>query len=1431
MSKFSRLHHILSSIGQGETPPGPDPHHDPYTVYIGTGSDQNTYLPTYSWYCYSLTNQIYKAGEINYAGTITSIGFFPYGSRTRMVDIYLKHVPSGASLSDGYNIPVTSDDLVFSGAVMFVENNWCEIFLDTPFEYNGSDDLLVVMDDNTGSYDSSISFGTFNDNVSISLYNYSDSTNYDPTVQQSCNSVGYRNRFMITFYGSGPTPPEVPTTNYFMFTNRGNDIDITIQSASPGNVFINDEYVGLTGKTYTIPAGAEIKVTGLRSFHDSSKPVLYSENTVDPNITIDRFDESITYYYDMYCMFAGSNCPIRRITSWEGAENYEYLYYTFYYCPITTIDTWDGLDNITTLEYVFSYSAISSLPASWYGLENLRSANGMFYGCQSLTTIPASWSGLEDVEDMSYMFAYCDHLTSIPTSWLGLHNVTNMGNTFSYCYALSSIPNSWYGLGTLRSMYYMFAYCTSLTTIPSSWANLSNVTDMSSAFYGSSITAIPDSWSGLSSVTTLASTFSETKITAIPRQWDVSPTLTRLYSTFSGCTSLTSMPDSWAGLEHITTIESIFRGCTSIVSGGDTDFGGLANITECSSAFNGCGQWAEDAYGLYYYLATKYLTIISHSSTFANCTSGTGYNDIPVAWGGPLVDYIELRATIINYDVSRFDGYTPATLPVSLKPHITFRSGKTSYYEGRGGTTFDPPTVIIDDEEVTGLTWEESSIYTSNGTKLWKLSDYLVLSKSCTIKLKGFHAVECAEDVIYSSVHKPYSGRPLFIPNEWVKLEVVRFDSGMTNVTGIMNFYDDTWERNKHWDYTEKKFITDRSFYSQISIESWYGFNGRYITSAFSGFNINARPNKGLFIQSDTGSDLNTSRVMKYCNYGGFCQDGVLENLEFLSNMSRMQCIQNSLGIITVNNFIGCEKFSNSMPLSCYYTYNDEEYYGLPAIKHILSWEGLDNLTTMTNSFRFSAVETIPPTFEHLEKITSLSDVFYKSNLKSITSWQGLKAVTSLSYAFYNNEALESIPTIFDNTFPKLTNADYAFAFCENLETPVYNFYSYLANKGVTGKEMFRHNLKMPDIDSIPFSWGGHNRGNFGTGEIQIGNLVWKATDMTYDEMYNINSESELYGFHSDLNRRVYYRQSGAMQALRANRAEMDAGWRIPTRADWTDLINTAGGLEALFSNNEWAFPGTNTTQMTLLPMANGSYGQANGYMGTTINNAPLLVNYMTSDVYDSSGYSYIYYMRMKDKNSASDTSVRYSVMSNIMNSSAQLMAVRLCRDINPTPKPSEVQIGTQIWSTKNLAVDDGGTGIWYDQYTHEYYYTRDAAIRIAANTPGWHLPTKEEFDTLFAYINGGTNPVYYMRNGVNWSGIAGIDQYGFDLRPAGLAHDGGGVTNDKATVTALWTYVTNMRRAYKFTGSSSVAAYTDYSVASGNAEYCLSVRLVKDSE
>ena len=169
-------------------------------VEIGESETTNNFLPSYSYYKQALTQQIYTVEEIGTAGTITSIAFYNEGTtRTRTYDFYLKATEKSSFNSNTDWVTMASTDKVFSGSVTMTAGAWTTIFFDTPFEYDGTSNLVLVADDNTGRYDNSphMSCSVFSTNTNQAIYYWDDDINFDPmsppTTAGSSSWGGSRN--------------------------------------------------------------------------------------------------------------------------------------------------------------------------------------------------------------------------------------------------------------------------------------------------------------------------------------------------------------------------------------------------------------------------------------------------------------------------------------------------------------------------------------------------------------------------------------------------------------------------------------------------------------------------------------------------------------------------------------------------------------------------------------------------------------------------------------------------------------------------------------------------------------------------------------------------------------------------------------------------------------------------------------------------------------------------------------------------------------------------------------------------------------------------------------------------------------------------------------------------------------------------------------
>lgn len=163
-----------------------------------------------------------------------------------------------------------------------------------------------------------------------------------------------------------------------------------------------------------------------------------------------------------------------------------------------------------------------------------------------------------------------------------------------------------------------------------------------------------------------------------------------------------------------------------------------------------------------------------------------------------------------------------------------------------------------------------------------------------------------------------------------------------------------------------------------------------------------------------------------------------------------------------------------------------------------------------------------------------------------------------------------------------------------------------------------------------------------------------------------------------------------------------------------------------------------------------------------------------------------------------------------------------------PGPGFRTVTIGSQTWMAENMAIDDGGEGIYRrDNVTANgvnfgtvYYYTKAAALRVASSVDGWHLPRTLDYNDLITYIDTtGTK----LCSTSGWDDTNGTDDYGFTALPTGRIHlNYLNEFNSLGSVCYLGTDGNNQYSAYAIT--------PEYSNYKGNNYFIQPVRLIKDT-
>ena len=165
----------------------------PAYLQVGTGTQEQAILPTNTEYNYSYSQQIFTANEMGGARTIYSLSFNVTNlanESNRIIKVYMGH--TRLAEFDYISEWVQYSDLtkVYSGSMeLNAEDGWTTIILDQPFQYNGTDNLVLAIDDNTAStIEVSAFFGSKAPN-GRSLYANSTNYNYYPSAMYDEGSL------------------------------------------------------------------------------------------------------------------------------------------------------------------------------------------------------------------------------------------------------------------------------------------------------------------------------------------------------------------------------------------------------------------------------------------------------------------------------------------------------------------------------------------------------------------------------------------------------------------------------------------------------------------------------------------------------------------------------------------------------------------------------------------------------------------------------------------------------------------------------------------------------------------------------------------------------------------------------------------------------------------------------------------------------------------------------------------------------------------------------------------------------------------------------------------------------------------------------------------------------------------------------------------
>ena len=213
--------------------------------------------------------------------------------------------------------------------------------------------------------------------------------------------------------------------------------------------------------------------------------------------------------------------------------------------------------------------------------------------------------------------------------------------------------------------------------------------------------------------------------------------------------------------------------------------------------------------------------------------------------------------------------------------------------------------------------------------------------------------------------------------------------------------------------------------------------------------------------------------------------------------------------------------------------------------------------------------------------------------------------------------------------------------------------------------------------------------------------------------------------------------------------------------------------------------------------------------------------------------------IRNDNSSSSSETTQSSSSTENISAGSVYDATAKTLTDLRDGQTYKTVKIGEQVWMAENLNYADSvktpslkGKSWCYDGvagYCEKYgrLYTWAAAKTVCPE--GWHLPSYDEWNTLFTAVGGKSTAGAKLKSQTGWTAYDGItneDSFGFSALPAGYRNSIGNYYGE-GNYAYFWSsteYGSNYAY-YMYLYYGSDYAYLDYY----SKYYGLSVRCVKD--
>lgn len=283
------------------------------TITVKDGSTTDQGLPIEPFYGYSYSEQIFLQSEIisagGLAGDITEI-YFEYNGNSGWTDnivIFMGH--TSKSTYSGTSDWITSASMteVYNGTfTATLTTGWYLITLDNPFTYNGTDNLVIAVDENTSGYHNSADDFYCAAATDRALVYRNDATNPDPA---SPPTASYLRSYVPSLKLSLITGPTINVSE-----NSISDLEYCVGNGPSASQSFSVEGTNLTDDIIvSAPTNFEISTDGTNFFNSRTltqsggnvnTTTIYvrlksglSQNSYSGNITVsstDATDETIS---------------------------------------------------------------------------------------------------------------------------------------------------------------------------------------------------------------------------------------------------------------------------------------------------------------------------------------------------------------------------------------------------------------------------------------------------------------------------------------------------------------------------------------------------------------------------------------------------------------------------------------------------------------------------------------------------------------------------------------------------------------------------------------------------------------------------------------------------------------------------------------------------------------------------------------------------------------------------------------------------------------------------------------------------------------------------------------------------------------------------------------------------------------------------------